>query len=68
MLDVSNWPHMWETRTRGRLAFFTDGFLTCAYILTVGLHKAGCAKQGLRLQIRNEHKSGKETNYCFQAI
>lgn len=70
MLDVSAWPAIYvANRNQSRLAFLTDGLPRCTHVLTVGFLKAGlwCTKQGLRPQIRNENRSRKETNSCFQA-
>lgn len=63
-------PHTGRTRTNwGCLAFLTDDLPRCTHVPTVGFLKAGPwrAKKGLRPQTRNEHRSGKETDSCFQA-
>lgn len=70
MLGVSDWPAMHVTsRNSGCLAFLIDGLLRHTHVLRVGFLKAGlwCTKQGLRLQVRSEHRSRKDTNSCFQA-
>lgn len=56
-------------RNRGRLGSLTDGLLRCTRVLTGSFLKAGLgrAKQGLRLQIGNEHESRKETDSSSQA-
>lgn len=70
MLDVYDWPvTSVADRNQGHPAFLIDGLLKCTHVLTIGFLKAGlwCTKQGLRLQIRNEHRSRQETSSCFQA-
>ena len=66
---LNDQPHMWKTGTKGCLAFLTGGLLRCIHVLRVHFFKAElwCLKQGLSLQVRNEHESRKEINSCFQA-